>query len=75
MTNPAVPGQLRNAISTQGSTTGRHKELLRGLVEGVQTLAQHCDRALDSLLEQFHGLSGMAAYHSGKPTAPQQLSC
>jgi hypothetical protein len=32
-----------------------HKELLHDLVEGVQTLAE-CH---DSLLEQFHGLSGM----------------
>ena len=58
MTDPADPGQLHNAISTQGATIGKHKELLRGLVEGVQTLAKCHERALDSLLEQFHRFYG-----------------
>eukprot|EP00063_Salmo_salar_P041704 XP_014016539.1 PREDICTED: uncharacterized protein LOC106580245 [Salmo salar] len=56
MTDPAAPGQLRDAISSQGATTGGHEELLRGLMEGVQRLEHH-DRALDSLLEQFRRLS------------------
>uniref|UniRef100_A0AAZ3SS91 DUF4939 domain-containing protein n=1 Tax=Oncorhynchus tshawytscha TaxID=74940 RepID=A0AAZ3SS91_ONCTS len=71
MTNPADPGQLRNTVSIQEATIGRRKELLRGLVEGVQVLAEHHDRALDSLLEKFRGLSGR------QPTmvvTPQPLS-
>nr|XP_029492938.1 substance-K receptor-like [Oncorhynchus nerka] len=72
MTDPADPGQLRNAISTHGATIGRHEELLRGHVERVQTFAECHDRMFDSLLEQFHGMSGRP------PTmviTPQRLSC
>lgn len=36
---------------------GRHKELLRGLMEGFQTLAERHDQALNTLQEQFRGLS------------------
>eukprot|EP00063_Salmo_salar_P023125 XP_013997960.1 PREDICTED: protein FAM127C-like [Salmo salar] len=38
MTDPVDSDHLRNAISSQGATIGRHKELLRGLMEGFQTL-------------------------------------
>ena len=50
MTGPADPDQLRNSISSQGASIGRHEELLRGLLEGVQTLAERHDRALAMLL-------------------------
>ena len=51
MTAPADPGQLSNAISSQGASSGRHEEVLLGLMEEVQTLAERHDRALDMLLE------------------------
>ena len=57
MTAPADSNQLRNTISSQGATIGRHEELLRGLMEGFQTLAELHDRALNTFLEQFRGLS------------------
>ena len=57
MTDPADSYQLRNAISSQGATVGRHKELLQGLLDGFQTLAECHDCALNTLQEQFPGLS------------------
>jgi hypothetical protein len=63
MTVPADPGQLRDAISSQGAAIWRHKELLCGLMDGVQTLAERHDRAWNSLRE--------AAYHGSNPAAPQ----
>ena len=39
MTDPADPGQMRDGVSSQGATIVRHEELLRGLMEGIQTLA------------------------------------
>ena len=56
MTDPADSDQLRNAISSQGATTGRHEELLRGLMVGFQTLAERYDCTLNTLLEKFRGL-------------------
>ena len=53
MTDPADSDQLHTAVSSQGATIGRHKELLRGLMEGFQTLAERHDHALNTLLEQF----------------------
>uniref|UniRef100_A0A8K9V5D1 DUF4939 domain-containing protein n=1 Tax=Oncorhynchus mykiss TaxID=8022 RepID=A0A8K9V5D1_ONCMY len=58
MTDPAHPDQLRNAISSQRASIGRYEILLRGLMEGVQTLAERHAQALDMLLEQFRGSSG-----------------
>ena len=56
MTDPADLDQLRNAISSQGAIIGRHKELLRGLMEGFQDVAESHDLALDALREQFRGV-------------------
>nr|XP_046210762.1 protein LDOC1-like [Oncorhynchus gorbuscha] len=39
MTDPADSDQLHNAVSQQGATIGRHKELLHCLMEGLFTLA------------------------------------
>jgi hypothetical protein len=59
MTDPEDLDQLRNAISSQGTTIGRHEELLRGLTEGFQAVAERHDLALDTLREQFCGLATM----------------
>ncbi|XP_045552233.1 formin-2 [Salmo salar] len=48
--------QLRNAIFSQGALIGSHKELLRGLMEGFQDVAEHHDLALEALREQYRGL-------------------
>ena len=56
MTDPADLDQLRYAISSQGATTGRHEELLRGIMEGFQATADRHDQALDMLREHVHGL-------------------
>ena len=56
MTDPADLDQLRNAISSQGATIGRHEKLLHGLMEGFQDVAKRHDLALDALREQFRGL-------------------
>ncbi|KAM9416128.1 LOW QUALITY PROTEIN: SH2 domain-containing adapter protein E-like [Salvelinus alpinus] len=58
MTDPADLDQLRNVVSSQGVTIGRHEELLQSLMEGFQTLAECQDRAFNTLLEQFRKLSG-----------------
>jgi hypothetical protein len=58
MTDPADPGQVLNFISSQGASIGRHEEFSCGLMEGVQTLAEQHDWALDMLQEQFRGLAG-----------------
>ena len=71
MTDRADLGQLRNTISSQGASIGRHAELLCGLMEGVQTLAKRHDQALDMLREQFRGLAGGEICHGGNPTTPQ----
>jgi hypothetical protein len=67
MTDPADSDQLRNALSSQGATICRHEELLCGLMEGLQTLAESHDQALNTLLDQFLGLSTMQ--HTTKVTS------
>ena len=57
MTDPADSDQLRNTVSSLGATIGKHEELLQVLIEGFQTLAECQDRAFNTLLEQFLGLS------------------
>lgn len=56
MTDPAHLDQLRNAISSQGDIIGRHEDMLRGLMEGFQDVAECHDLALGALREQFRGL-------------------
>ena len=56
MTDPADLDQLCNAISSQGALIGRHEELLCGLMEGVQDVAESHNLALNALREQFHGM-------------------
>jgi hypothetical protein len=58
MTDPADLDQLHNAISSQGATIGRHEELFPDLMEGIHTLVERHDGALNILLEQFRGLAG-----------------
>ena len=48
MTDPADLDQFRNTISSQGALIGSHKELLRGLMEGFQDMAERHDLALDA---------------------------
>ena len=56
MTDPADLDQLRNTISSQGATIGSYEEILRGLMEGFQDVAERPDLTLDTLWEQFCGL-------------------
>ena len=57
MTEPTDVDQIPNALASQEAIIGRHEELLRGLMEGFQTMAERHDQALDTLREQFRGLS------------------
>ena len=53
MTDPADLDQLRQAVSLQGATIGRHEELLQGRLEGLSSLTEGPDYGLKAILVQF----------------------
>jgi hypothetical protein len=53
MTDPADTDQFHNNISSEGAIIKRHEELLLGLLDGFQTLAERYDCALNTLLDNL----------------------